>query len=633
MLDLSGVNLNQLATSIATPQQTHYMLCIGPVNPSSQRIDTFWQAFGQPECFVQMEDPQCSRTSRTMHTFGCKLRGFMHQGAINTPAISNNTQTDVMPFDDYDEEQSGRYTPLQLQLQKAFRQILGQQDTLLINPPLDGPTPDLMTISPNRGILIVQSFEGNLRDYAIKRNIRHRQHGQTDITLDTKWLVHKQTQENKPSPFLSLDNCQEHLLDLLADANSYTQQWAREGVTTVKKVAFFTENTQKEVEDFFVGTTRNYIFLQGCELLTDNVAQQTLQRDLRLQENSLFSQDRLKLLLEHLTPSWHARTQGIERELSRQQRELAQSIAGKQQKISGVAGSGKTQVLAMRAVDAMRKTGGRVLILCFNKTLVNYLQQRILEVPADFFVNQLTIGHFHKFMLEQARRCLPLREKRNFYPFDDFSEMQRLFDQRIKEPIRYEAIFIDEVQDFQAAWLQLLRRYFLVDGGEFVVFGDPKQNIYGRPLDKEGNIELGAIIGGLWNKRLSTSHRFTNPRLARLAQDYQRHFLPFGEIGTPPQDDLFDASLIKYANVGTAITVEQLEAYCQRTIEKYQLQPDQTILLSLDNNILQEIEDIRLKNRGLSALTTFVSKRMSSNRIKMTKLKRCSSMKRKTRSV
>ena len=89
---------------------------------------------------------------------------------------------------------------------------------------------------------------------------------------------------------------------------------------------------------------------------------------------------------------------------------------------------------------------------------------------------------------------------------------------------KYDAIFIDEVQDYKASWLQIIKRNFLQGNGEFVVFGDPKQNIYHREIDSQGNILLG-VIPGLWNKDLIKSHRFSNPSLANLAMEFQRHFI------------------------------------------------------------------------------------------------------------
>ena len=54
-------------------------------------------------------------------------------------------------------------------------------------------------------------------------------------------------------------------------------------------------------------------------------------------------------------------------------------------KIRGVAGFGKTTVMAQRAVSAFKQTGKRVLILTYNITLCNYIYDRISDVwPREY---------------------------------------------------------------------------------------------------------------------------------------------------------------------------------------------------------------------------------------------------------
>ena len=55
-----------------------------------------------------------------------------------------------------------------------------------------------------------------------------------------------------------------------------------------------------------------------------------------------------------------------------------------QQNIRGVAVSGKTGVLAWRAVDAHLRTKSRVLLLTFYITLRNWIHDAIDDVREDF---------------------------------------------------------------------------------------------------------------------------------------------------------------------------------------------------------------------------------------------------------
>ena len=102
---------------------------------------------------------------------------------------------------------------------------------------------------------------------------------------------------------------------------------------------------------------------------------------------------------------------------------------------------------------------------------------------------------------------------------------------------------------------------FLVPGGEFVVFGDPKQNVYHRPLDSNGDIRLG-IIGGQWNRQLSNSHRFTNPRLAKLAMAFQSTYMlniPKDDIQTEEtMGNTLNFKIVSYSDIRNNFSLEKL---------------------------------------------------------------------------
>ncbi|OBQ15207.1 UvrD-helicase domain-containing protein [Anabaena sp. AL93] len=84
----------------------------------------------------------------------------------------------------------------------------------------------------------------------------------------------------------------------------------------------------------------------------------------------------------------------------------------------------------------------------------------------------------------------------------------------------YKAIFIDEIQDYQEKWVKIIRECFLENAGEFVVFGDEKQNVYQRSMDKDKKPYTG--IGGRWNKLKDTFRLSTH--LSSLATAFQTNF-------------------------------------------------------------------------------------------------------------
>ena len=119
-----------------------------------------------------------------------------------------------------------------------------------------------------------------------------------------------------------------------------------------------------------------------------------------------------------------------------------------------------------------------MLILTYNITLRNYIHDNISRVREEFYWDNFYITNYHSFIKVQANR---LNKRLDLSSFDN----PYLFADSEGEIEKYNAIFIDEIQDYQSEWIDLIKRYFLEKDGEFVVFGDEKQNIYDRKLDQD----------------------------------------------------------------------------------------------------------------------------------------------------
>jgi hypothetical protein len=216
----------------------------------------------------------------------------------------------------------------------------------------------------------------------------------------------------------------------------------------------------------------------------------------------------------YLQPPLHTLEQVVPLTYPGKQAELIVSRPG-QQKVRGVAGSGKTMVLARRAVNALKRTGSRVLILTYNITLRNYIHDKISQVREKFRWGDFCIIHYHEFFKAMANNLgLPITDRRGDFDREDF------FEPAADRTPRFAAMFIDEVQDYKVEWLRVLRKYFLQEGGEFVLFGDEKQNIYSRALEEDRRIRTN--LPGRWNE-LTASFRLSD-HIVKLATAYQRHF-------------------------------------------------------------------------------------------------------------
>lgn len=133
-------------------------------------------------------------------------------------------------------------------------------------------------------------------------------------------------------------------------------------------------------------------------------------RRTRLSRNfAYFDDDLYRRFHRYLQPPRHTRDQGKELGYTPMQRTLSESRPVPQ-KVRGVAGSGKTRVLARHAVNAHLRTGESVLILTYNITLRNYIHDAISEVREDFEWANFYITNYHQFFNAEANNCgLPIQ--------------------------------------------------------------------------------------------------------------------------------------------------------------------------------------------------------------------------------
>lgn len=233
-------------------------------------------------------------------------------------------------------------------------------------------------------------------------------------------------------------------------------------------------------------------------------------------------------LMRLLQPPFHYAKEGKPILYTKPQARLSESVEGARAKVCGVAGSGKTSVLAKRAVNAHRRHGEPVLILTFNLTLRMFIRDKINEVREDFSWSAFHIVNYHKFMsaaLNSAGIDVKVPEgllDSGAYLEEHYYSNETILDVYAAE--RYKTILIDEAQDYKPEWQRIIRKHFLAEDGEMVLFADEKQNIYERAVDEE---KRASIISGFgrW-QRLSKSFRYKQDSpILRLSVSFQEQFL------------------------------------------------------------------------------------------------------------
>lgn len=224
-------------------------------------------------------------------------------------------------------------------------------------------------------------------------------------------------------------------------------------------------------------------------------------------------------------------------DLDSRQQEYAQCIPEKWSRIKGVAGSGKTLVIAQKAINCYEYKKKTVLILIYNITLRNYIRDRIAQNTR--YMSQYTrenafeIIHYDAFLSQVCKKIgLKAPKPFEYKTLDDKIQWEK-YHQALarllisqKEYIKkcgyqYETILIDEAQDYESEWFSLIEQVFLAPNAEFMVVADEKQNLYERELENK----LPAVPGfrGPW-KKLERSYRLSQTSFG-LARDFQRAFM------------------------------------------------------------------------------------------------------------
>lgn len=550
ILDVKAIDLAAVARMVASSHGIHFILCLGPKNGAAYRIKQFCSVFGEQEYFSQIDSVRYGRTTRTGHPYTCFTRCFAYNGSpLDFTCLSLFQDSGQGSYNDYDlrlQIQNNVFSPQKGRVAFRLQNILSVDDIMYIDPVVNEVAVDFIIVRPNKGVLLINLFEHNLNDCSLSEDGR-------EITMKIPQQDNKKITYQSPIDLISL--CQTSIKDGIEELLISTIK-STKNFGLIKKVVIFTENSTNEVKAFFNSQNEhiNYTYLYGSELINDKEVSTKLYEKIGFLQNSASFDDAVKRKLASIiSPSWHSYQEGKPGiEPKGAQRDLVVSRST-QQKISGVAGSGKTHVLAARAVNALKRTGGDVLILTYNITLANYLKYRLSELREDFSWEKIDIYPYHQFFRIRASEC-------HFHvEFGSYDELT-FFDNASSHK-RYSAIFVDEVQDYTTEWLRIVMNNFLEPNGEFVVFGDPKQNIYHRPIDKQGDIKLG-VIGGEWNKSLTTGRRFTNPRLASLATAFQSTFLidsPIDNIqSVERQDNSLNFQIVTYLNLKSEFDMDIL---------------------------------------------------------------------------
>lgn len=354
---------------------------------------------------------------------------------------------------------------------------------IFAQPFLNGTRPDIIIFNPQVGIVIYEVKDWNLDNYEWKKGELFVNDGKGSYPVK--------------SPITQVEHYKEKLVGQLVpsigeaiDQNKNNYGLIKTGVYFHKAKTEFCQNKLgAKIKDF------KYFPFFGFDYLAENKLKEIVP-DVSINSSIYWNRKWNIDILFWLKPPFHSIEQGTILKLKPNQIKVAEPKSG-HHRIRGVAGSGKTQALAYRA-GKLASQGFNVLVISFNITLWHYIKDMIARSPFNFNWDKFTFTHFHGFcgdILNELERKWPNSPQRNSYSNkEEYNDaLEYFFKATVPNSViaaingkhyqKYDAILIDEGQDYQFYWYFLLSKYFLNSRDEVMIVCDKRQNIFDRELD------------------------------------------------------------------------------------------------------------------------------------------------------
>ncbi|HEU0200892.1 MAG TPA: 3'-5' exonuclease, partial [Burkholderiaceae bacterium] len=177
------------------------------------------------------------------------------------------------------------------------------------------------------------------------------------------------------------------------------------------------------------------------------------------------------------------------------QEQLARSLGEGHRILRGVAGSGKTLILAFRAEHLARAAARPVLVLCYGNGIAGRLENAMQDRGVE---DRVQVSTFHSWCWRMLRTYdIPAPSERDIPDYDErlAAGVQAVVAAVEKRQIpggQYDAVLIDEAHDFEPQWLALAAKMVSPDTRALMIAYDDMQAIYkgrSRPVWSQLGIE------------------------------------------------------------------------------------------------------------------------------------------------
>ncbi|MCT7535859.1 WYL domain-containing protein [Aliarcobacter cryaerophilus] len=492
---------------------------------------------------------------------------------------------------------------------------------IFFQPFLNGDRPDIVLLKRGIGATIIEVKDWDLKNYKIDQS--------------NQWYLKSNNQKIK-SPFQQVYHYKDNMFNLHVNGMLEEKIKNPKFYGRINAYVYFHNATKQDLINLYENLDFNQSKLekinrdiQYTAITRDNIKIYLPKNDdLALFKDSIY--DEFKRILQ---PIKHTIEEGIEIKYTNSQEKLIQSKII-HEKIRGIAGSGKTTILAKRAVNAYKRHNEEVLILTYNITLKRYIHDKISDVRDEFNWDNFHITNYHNFLqgifnkvgIEIIVPEVIQQEAKNSYyknndVINDYLEKKYysnmcILDDYLDELPKYKTILVDEIQDYKAEWIKIIRKYFAYNDSEIVLYGDEKQNIYERELeeDKTSKIVQGF---GKW-KNIGQSIRFIREgsRISNLAKKFQLAFFTgkyeIDKDLNNNEQQLLDLGIftsLSYSNLDSE-NYERITESIFNKIKVNNIHPNEVTILCSRISVLKEIDFLIRKKFNEKTTRTFESKEL-----------------------
>jgi superfamily I DNA/RNA helicase len=297
-------------------------------------------------------------------------------------------------------------------------------------------------------------------------------------------------------------------------------------------------------------------------------------------------------------------TQRLELEQLNQEQIRAKNLRSKGAAIvRGVAGSGKSLILRNR-VEKLSEDFEHILVLTYNRFMNGWLNHQLSNIQ----INKIECKTFHQWAYKYLK-----------YSYED--DPSKIIDLAHKSTKKYQAILIDEAQDFHDQWFQALLPVLDNRTQALFIVYDNTQSVYGQSHRRQSDWSwksLGITIPGGRSQVFDLNYR-NSPEILELAWKFIQPSLETAGIKVEKRQRDDTGKIISTPNIGSVIEPRKklsrssgiqpllLEVYYENMPDKIAYQVQSALQTHPDSSIgiLVHPQAQDLKSEISKELTTF----------------------------